>query len=140
MVLLLYLIVDNETYPGMVKKFLKGTIYAQVIKTRVGARIVNVTKKVITGESLNKVNKVVKLLKTTSNTVNTAFIERFMQTLRQCLCSLHRKTLAAAKTREALVAQLTLFHVFYNFIRSHTSLTIGKGKTKTNAGNGRWTY
>jgi hypothetical protein len=43
----------NETYPGMVKKFLKGTIYAQVIKTRVGARIPNVTKKVLTGESLH---------------------------------------------------------------------------------------
>jgi hypothetical protein len=76
------------------------------------------------------VNNVVKSLKTTSNTVNTAFVERFMLTLRQCLCSLHRKTLAAAKTREELVAQITLFHVFYNFIRPHMSLTMGNGRGK----------
>ena len=89
-----------------------------------------VTKRVITGESREKVDEVIKSLKVAGKTINTAFVERFMLTLRQSLCALHRKTLAAAKTREELIAPHTAFHVFYNFICPHMSLTIGKGKGK----------
>jgi hypothetical protein len=50
--------------------------------------------------------------------------------LRCCLCSLIRRTLAAAKVKEELEGQMFLFQVFYNFVRPHMSLTIGKGRGK----------
>ncbi|MGB7001924.1 MAG: hypothetical protein WBE22_07935, partial [Halobacteriota archaeon] len=69
-------------------------------------------------------------LKNVGKTINTSYVERFNLTLRCCLCSLIRRTLAAAKKKEELEGQMFLFQVFYNFVRPHMSLTLGKGKGK----------
>ena len=117
-------------YIEKIDKFFKKSMYAQVVKELKGWRIVKVTKTVISNHSIKQIEKFIKKLGNVGRTINTSYVERFNLTLRQSLCSLVRKTLSAAKTKEELKGQLYMFQVFYNFIRPHMSLTIGKGKGK----------
>ena len=119
-----------EAYVGQIKVYFTGSMYAQVVKEWTGGRIARVYKRVISSHSLEQVVDVIRRLKNAGRTVNTSYVERFNLTLRNCLCSLVRRTLAVAKVKEELEGQMVLFHVFYNFVRPHTSLTIGKGKGK----------
>ena len=119
-----------EAYVGQIKVYFRGSMYAQVVKEWKGGRIVRVYKKVISSHSLVQIVDFINGLKNVGKTVNTAYIERFNLTLRNCLCSLVRRTLAAAKLKGELEGQMFLFQVFYNFVRPHMSLTVGKGRGK----------
>ena len=119
-----------EAYVGQIKAYFKGSMYAQVVKEWDGVRISRVYKKVISSHSLVQIVEFISRLKNVGKTVNTSYVERFNLTLRSCLCSLIRRTLAAAKKKEELEGQMFLFQVFYNFVRPHMSLTLGKGKGK----------
>jgi len=61
-----------------------------------------------------------------SKTIHTAFIERLNLTMRKSLSCLQRKTNSAAKTRETLEARVDLLQVYYNFVRPHRSLKVGR--------------
>jgi IS1 family transposase len=119
-----------EAYVDKIKQYFKGSMYAQVVKEWKGGRIVKVYKRVVSHHSLEQVVEFINGLKNWGKTVNTSYIERFNLTLRNCLCALVRRTLAAAKLKEELEGQMFLFQVFYNFIRPHASLTLGKGRGK----------
>ena len=116
-----------EAYVEKIKRYFNGSMYAQVVKEWKGGRIVRVYKRVISSHSLEQVVEFINGLKNGGKTVNTSYDERFNLTLRSCLCALVRRTLAAAKLKEELEGQMFLFPVYYNFIRPHTSLTLGKG-------------
>ena len=105
-----------EAYVGQKKVYFTGSRYAQVVKEWEGGRIARVYKRVISSHSLEQVVDVIRRLKNVGKTVNTSYVERFNLTLRNCLCSLVRRTLAAAKVKEELEGQMVLFHVFYNFV------------------------
>ena len=117
-------------YIENINKFFKKSMYAQVVKEQKGRRIIKVTKTVISNHSVKQIVKFINKIGNVGKTINTSYVERLNLTIRQCLCSLKRKTLSAAKTKESLKWQLYMFQVFYNFIRPHTSLTIGKGRGK----------
>ena len=119
-----------EAYVEKIKVYFKGSMYAQVVKEWEGGRIASVYKKVISSHSLMQVVEFINGLKNAGKTVNTSYVERFNLTLRCCLCALIRRTLAAAKIKDELEGQMFIFQVFYNFIRPHMSLTVGKGKGK----------
>ena len=119
-----------EAYVEKIKRYFRESMYAQVVKEWGGGRIVRVYKKVISNHSLVQVVKFINGLKNVGKTVNTSYVERFNLTLRCSLCSLVRRTLAAAKLKGELEGQMFLFQVFYNFIRPHMSLTLGKGRGK----------
>jgi IS1 family transposase len=119
-----------EAYAEKIRTYFVGSMYAQVVKEGKGGRIVKVYKKVISCHSMEQVVEFIKTLKNVGKTVNTSYVVRFNLTLRCCLCSLIRRTLAAAKVKEELEGQMFLFQVFYNFVRPHMSLTIGKGRGK----------
>nr|QNO54557.1 hypothetical protein KENJCFKB_00017 [Methanosarcinales archaeon ANME-1 ERB7] len=119
-----------EAYVEKIKAYFKGSRYAQVVKERKGGRISRVYKKVISSHSLEQIAEFICKLKNAGKTVNTSYVERFNLTLRNCLCSLVRRTLAAAKIQEELEGQMFIFQVFYNFVRPHMSLAIGKGRGK----------
>jgi IS1 family transposase len=119
-----------EAYVEKIKRYFRESMYAQVVKEWKGGRIVRVYKKVISNHSLVQVVEFINGLKNVGKTVNTSYVERFNLTLRSSLCSLIRRTLAAAKLKGELEGQMFLFQVFYNFIRPHMSLTLGKGRGK----------
>ena len=119
-----------EAYAEQIIVYFKDSMYAQVVKEWDGGRIARVYKKVVSNPSLVQIGDFISGLKNVGKTVNTAYIERFNLTLRNCLCSLVRRTLAAAKLKGDLEGQMLLFQVFYNFVRPHMSLTLGKGRGK----------
>ena len=119
-----------EAYVEKIKVYFKRSMYAQVVKEWKGGRIARVHKKVISSHSMEQVVEFISGLKNVGKAVNTSYVERFNLTLRSCLCSLIRRTLAAAKIKEELEWQMFIFQVFYNFVRPHMNLTIGNGKGK----------
>ena len=103
--------------------------YGQVIKQRVGRRLVAVTRCVIFG-----VAELIPLAQ-----ISTSLLERFNGTLRQHVAPLHRKTRSFAKRRAALNTQVQFFKSYYNLCRPHGTL---KGKTPAQAAgllDHRWT-
>ena len=119
-----------EAYVEKIKAYFKGSRYAQVVKELKSGRISRVYKKVISSHAREQIAEFICKLKNAGNTVNTSYVERFNLTLRNCLCSLVRRTLAAAKIQEELEGQMFIFQVFYNFVRPHMSLALGKGRGK----------
>jgi IS1 family transposase len=89
-----------EAYVEKIKAYFKGSRYAQVVKERKGGRISRVYKGVISSHSLEQIAEFIHRLKNAGKTVNTSYFERFNLTLRSGLCSLVRRTLAAAKIQE----------------------------------------
>jgi transposase-like protein/IS1 family transposase len=94
--------------------------YAQVVKRRVGGRVVEVTSRVVFGCA----EAIATLLSQAGHTVNTAFIERLNLTLRVHLPALGRKVLSFAKTPEGLIRQLSLGRAYYNFCLPHLALRL----------------
>ena len=119
-----------SAYIEPINKFFKKSMYAQVVKVLKGWHIVKVTKTVISDHLIEQIEKFIKKLGNVGRTINTSYVERFNLTLRQSLCSLVRKTLSAVKIKDELRGQTYIFQTYYNFIRPHMSLTIGKGKGK----------
>jgi len=90
--------------------------YGQVVKQRIGRRLVSVTRRVVFG-----VEEVIPL-----TAISTSLLERLNGTIRQQVVPLHRKTRSFAKCRRALDTQTQLFKSYYNLCRKHSTL---KGKT-----------
>jgi len=106
-----------------------GLRYGQVIKQRLGRRLVAVTRRVIFG--------VAELLPLAQ--ISTSLLERFNGTRRQHVAPLHRKTRSFAKRRAALDTQVQFFKSYYNLWRPHGTL---KGKPPAQAAgllDHRWT-
>jgi transposase-like protein/IS1 family transposase len=106
--------------------------YAQVVKRRVGSRVVEVTQRVVFGTT----EAVSSLLSAAGHTINTAFIERLNLTVRMHLPSLGRKVLSFAKTPEGLLQQLKLGRAYYNFCLPHLSLRLPWPEPIPTKGNG----
>ncbi len=94
--------------------------YGQVIKQRVGRRLVSVTRRVVFG-----VAELIPLKQ-----ISTSLLERLNGTVRQHVAPLHRKTRSFAKRRTAIDTHAQLFKSYYNLCRKHGSL---KGKTPAQA-------
>jgi IS1 family transposase len=109
--------------------------YATVHKTRDNGRVVKVERKIIFGDP-RLIDQIIEASKT-SGTINTSFIERANLTLRNHNRKLTRKTLCFAKIKQALVAQTNIVIAYYNFSKTHHSLTlsssIGKRVKRTPA-------
>jgi IS1 family transposase/transposase-like protein len=111
--------------------------YAQVVKRRVGGRIVEVTQRVVFGSA----EAITTLLKRAGHTINTAFIERVNLTLRMHLPALGRKVLSFAKSGTGLAQQVSLGRTYYNFCLPHLALRLLLPEPLPTKGNGspkRW--
>lgn len=96
--------------------------YVTVHKTRENGRVVKVERNVIFGNPKD----IAQIIDSspTSSVINNSFIERANLTLRNHNRKLARKTLCFAKRKEALKAQTNIVITYYNFSRSHRSLTL----------------
>jgi IS1 family transposase len=93
-------------------------LYAQVIKTTRRRRLVAVKHRVVFG-TMEGVNRV---LRPRGWQINTAFIERVNLSIRQHVAAVGRRVVTLCKGEEGLRQQLTLYHVYYNFVLPHVSL------------------
>lgn len=111
--------------------------YAQIVKRRVGGRVVEVAQRVVFGSA----EAIATLLSRAGQTLNTAFIERLNLTLRLHLPALGRKVLSFAKRPEGLARQLSLGRAYYNFCLPHLALRLPLPEPRATKGNGspkRW--
>jgi len=93
-------------------------LYAQVIKTTRHRRLGAVKHRVVFG-TREAVNRVLSPL---GWQINTAFIERVNLSIRQHVAAVGRRVATLCKGEEGLRQQLTLYHVYYNFVLPHASL------------------
>ncbi|NOT64282.1 MAG: hypothetical protein HOP19_29040 [Acidobacteria bacterium] len=103
--------------------------YGQVVKERVGRRLIAVTRRVVFG-----VAELIPL-----SQISTTLLERLNGTIRQHIVPLHRKTRSFAKCRTALETQTLFFKGYDNLCRPPGTL---KGKTPAQAAglsDHRWT-
>lgn len=111
--------------------------YAQVVKRRVGGRVVAVTQRVVFGTA----EAIASVVNATGHAINTAFIERLNLTVRMHLPALGRKVLSFAKTPEGLWQQLSVGRAYYNFCLPHLSLRLPLPEPLPTKGDGspkRW--
>jgi len=103
----------NDQYPkALMKHYDKDTInYGQIIKEKEKGKVVKKTRKIIIGKMNIK-------------DIETVNIERYNNTMRHGISRLVRKTLCFSKCKEMLDDHLDVNQCHYNFIRSHSSLTI----------------
>ncbi|MCL2890784.1 MAG: transposase [Methanomassiliicoccaceae archaeon] len=90
----------------------EGLRYAQVRKTLVDGRLVEVERRTIFG----KVDK---------KDITTSIVERLNLTFRQELNRLSRKTIGASKCISHLTAHFSFYARYYNFCRPHRSHPLG---------------
>lgn len=100
--------------------------YVQVIKDRIGNRISEIRKEVVSG-SLEAVEKIIAKTKT-GNTINTAYIERINSTFRSRMSFSTRKTRYLLRNEKRLENMMYLVGTFYNFCIPHKSLSEKKKK------------
>jgi IS1 family transposase len=110
-------------------------LYAQVVKTTRRRRLERVRHRVVFG-TLAAVNQVLRPL---GWQINTALVERGNLSLRQHVAAIGRRTSTLCKGEAGLGHQLTLYHVYYNFVLPHASVrqpltapvaTMGHGSAK----------
>ena len=87
-------------YIDPVRKWLKGCVYAPMVKRRENNRLVEIVKKIITSHTTKLGIGLI---------INTSYVERFNLTLRRGLSSLNLKTLSGAKKTSRLVGDLCIF-------------------------------
>lgn len=85
--------------------------YAQVIKTRRGGRLQNISKKIIFGEDIEE------------SEISTSLLERQNLTFRQDNNRVSRKTIGFSKKIECLISRMILYCTHFNFCREHGGLT-----------------
>jgi IS1 family transposase len=95
-------------------------LYAQVVKTYRRRRLVAVKHRVVFG-TIEAVNQVLRPL---GWHINTSLVERFNLSLRQHVAAIGRRTSLLCKGEAGLRQQLTLYHVYYNFVLLHASLRL----------------
>jgi transposase-like protein len=100
--------------------------YVQVIKNRIGNRILEIKKEVVSG-SLEAVEKIIAKTKT-GNTINTSYVERINSTFRSRMSFSTRKTRYLLKNEKRLENMMYLVGTFYNFCIPHKSLSEKKTK------------
>jgi IS1 family transposase len=92
--------------------------YAQVVKSYRRRRLVGVTHRVVFGTRL----AIEQVLAACGWTINTAFVERLNLDIRQRVAAIGRRVNTLCQGEAGLRDQLTLFHVYHNFVVPHTSL------------------
>jgi hypothetical protein len=109
--------------------------YAQVVKSYRRRRLVGVTHRVVFGTRL----AIEQLLAACGWTINTAFVERLNLDIRQRVAAIGRRGNTLCQGEAGVRDQLTLFHVYHNFVVPHASLrqpllapevTTGRGSAK----------
>jgi IS1 family transposase len=96
--------------------------YATVHKTRQGAMVVKVERKVVYG---NEQRILERLTESPSRTINTAYIERSNLDWRLWDAHLARKAPTAARSMRWLKAKFAICVACYNLIRPHETLSRG---------------
>lgn len=99
---------------------LPGLLYAQVVKCYRRRRIVGVTHRVIFGPAAT----IASLLAKRGWKINSAFIERLNLDFRQHVAAIGRRVNTLCKHEAGLRQQLTLFHMYHNFVLPHASLRL----------------
>jgi IS1 family transposase len=99
--------------------------YATVHKTRQGARVIKVERKVIHG---SEQQVLARLEDSPSQTINTAYIERSNLDWRLWDAHLTRKAPTAARSIEWLKAKFAICVACYNLIRPHETLSRGEDR------------
>jgi transposase-like protein len=93
----------------------------QVIKQRVGRRLVSITRRLAYG-ALTAAEEVMQRTQVELGRINTAYIERLNATLRTWLPGLARRTRTPSGAREHLEAALFWTGCVYNFCHVHATL------------------
>jgi ribosomal protein S27E len=93
----------------------------QVVKQRVGARVVHVSGHLVVG-CLRCAQEIIQRTQVDLGQVNTAYIERLNATLRTWMPALVRRTRTPAHDRERLEAALFWTGCVYNFCHVHATL------------------
>jgi IS1 family transposase len=112
-----------------------GLHYAQVIKYRHRARIVDIEQRFIWG-SYELYRSILKAAGLSGN-INTAFVERANLTIRQCVSKLARRTWGTAQYLTELREHLEWWRAYYHFARYHESLRIKLAKPIARKGKQR---
>jgi IS1 family transposase len=95
--------------------------YAQVCKRRQNGRVVEVIQKVVLGDE----EEVLRLLGVDEGKcINTAYIERFNLTVRNCLSRFVRKSMNFSKNPHLHTCAIDFIQAWYNFVKPHKSLRI----------------
>jgi transposase-like protein/IS1 family transposase len=114
---------------------LPGLLYAQVVKQYRRKRLVGVTHRVVFGTR----EAVEHILAACGWKINTSFIERLNLDIRQRVAAVGRRVNTLCQSEDGMQHQLTLFHVYHNFVLAHASLrqplqvpeaTNGRGSAK----------
>jgi len=119
--------------------------YAMVHKTRQGARVVKVERKVVHG-SEKRISE--RLANSPSRTINTAYIERSNLDWRLWDAHLARKAPTAARSMRWLKAKFAICVACYDFIRPHETLSRGDDRIframtpamAANVADHQWTF
>jgi transposase-like protein len=93
----------------------------QVVKQRVGRRLVSITRRVAHG-SLTQAEAIMQATQVELGRINTAYIERLNATLRTWMPALVRRTRTASGDRNRLEAALFWTGGVYNFCHEHATL------------------
>jgi hypothetical protein len=93
-------------------------LYAQVVKSYRRRRIVGVKYRVVFGT----MERVQQVLSACGRKINTAFVERLNLDIRQRVAALGRRVNTLCQGEAGVREQLTLFHVYHNFVLPHASL------------------
>jgi transposase-like protein/IS1 family transposase len=97
---------------------LPALLYAQVVKSYRGRRLVGVTHRVVFG-TLGAIEQV---LAACGWTINTAFIERLNLDIRQRVAAVGRRVNTLCQGEGGVQDQLMLFQIYHNFVLPHASL------------------
>jgi IS1 family transposase/transposase-like protein len=112
-------------------------LYAQVVKCYRRRRLVGVKHRVIFGPTAT----VESILAKRGWKINTAFAERLNLDFRQHVAAIGRRVNTLCKREAGLRLQLTLFHVYHNFVLPHASLRLALPELEPVPGTGvikRW--
>ncbi len=93
----------------------------QVIKKRVGKRLLSITRRVAYG-CLERAEELMQASQVLVGTINTAYIERLNATLRTWMPYLVRRTRTPSSSRERLEAALFWTGCVYNLCHMHATL------------------
>lgn len=99
--------------------------YATVHKTRQGAQVIRVERKVVHGSEQHILER---LAKSPSQTINTAYIERSNLDWRLWDAHLARKAPTVARSMRWLKAKFAICVTCYNLIRPHETLSRGEDR------------
>ncbi len=102
--------------------------YAVVHKVRKNNRLVRVEREIVYGDPLRIEER---LARSPSNKINTSYVERSNGTLRQHDGNLHRKSLFFAKEDPSFGNRIAIIIAYYNFVKSHTTLSKNPDGTTT---------